>query len=135
MPCAWRASAALIWSRWRRPHSRPSAASLITASSSTRTQRNRKRRRRSRSSSSDRKSTRLNPSHRCISYAVFCLKKKKEKNREQHTGQNQRAAERQPHQEREPRPDDGRGDERRQDDTRYEHGVRERYHAPEQHRN
>src|SRR5437879_8819792 len=24
----------------------------------------------------DRKSTRLNPSHRCISYAVFCLKKK-----------------------------------------------------------
>src|SRR5437879_11407947 len=30
----------------------------------------------------DRKSTRLNSSHRCISYAVFCLKKKKnEKNR------------------------------------------------------
>src|SRR5437879_7353754 len=29
----------------------------------------------------DRKSTRLNSSHRCISYAVFCLKKKKnEKN-------------------------------------------------------
>src|SRR5436189_4773473 len=28
---------------------------------------------------SDRKSTRLNSSHRCISYAVFCLKKKKEK--------------------------------------------------------
>src|SRR5437763_6588377 len=27
----------------------------------------------------DRKSTRLNSSHRCISYAVFCLKKKKEK--------------------------------------------------------
>src|SRR5437764_10688986 len=27
---------------------------------------------------SDRKSTRLNSSHRCISYAVFCLKKKKE---------------------------------------------------------
>src|SRR5437762_6665615 len=25
---------------------------------------------------SDRKSTRLNASHRCISYAVFCLKKK-----------------------------------------------------------
>src|SRR5436189_5741692 len=25
----------------------------------------------------DRKSTRLNSSHRCISYAVFCLKKKK----------------------------------------------------------
>src|SRR5437879_13847103 len=30
-------------------------------------------------SCSDRKSTRLNSSHRCISYAVFCLKKKKKK--------------------------------------------------------
>src|SRR5437762_5781426 len=29
--------------------------------------------------SADRKSTRLNSSHRCISYAVFCLKKKKKK--------------------------------------------------------
>src|SRR5437762_9074076 len=28
-------------------------------------------------SAEDRKSTRLNSSHRCISYAVFCLKKKK----------------------------------------------------------
>src|SRR5437879_9296544 len=28
----------------------------------------------------DRKSTRLNSSHRCISYAVFCLKKKNTKN-------------------------------------------------------
>src|SRR5437879_9843123 len=28
----------------------------------------------------DRKSTRLNSSHRCISYAVFCLKKKKKHN-------------------------------------------------------
>src|SRR5437763_8561582 len=28
--------------------------------------------------SRDRKSTRLNSSHRCISYAVFCLKKKKQ---------------------------------------------------------
>src|SRR5437867_5796775 len=28
----------------------------------------------------DRKSTRLNSSHRTISYAVFCLKKKKQKN-------------------------------------------------------
>src|SRR5437879_9275945 len=27
----------------------------------------------------DRKTTRLNSSHRCISYAVFCLKKKKKK--------------------------------------------------------
>src|SRR5437763_16302807 len=29
----------------------------------------------------DRKSTRLNSSHRCISYAVFCLKKKKQNNK------------------------------------------------------
>src|SRR5437763_11403490 len=29
--------------------------------------------------SRDRKSTRLNSSHRCISYAVFCLKKKNKK--------------------------------------------------------
>src|SRR5437764_5468486 len=28
----------------------------------------------------DRKSTRLNSSHRCISYAVFCLKKKNKEN-------------------------------------------------------
>src|SRR5215467_15700607 len=31
--------------------------------------------------SSDRKSTRLNSSHLVISYAVFCLKKKKKKNK------------------------------------------------------
>src|SRR5437763_4683602 len=31
---------------------------------------------RSSTSRKDRKSTRLNSSHRCISYAVFCLKKK-----------------------------------------------------------
>src|SRR5437879_11418172 len=30
----------------------------------------------------DRKSTRLNSSHRCISYAVFCLKKKTENKRQ-----------------------------------------------------
>src|SRR5437879_11269633 len=30
----------------------------------------------------DRKSTRLNSSHRCISYAVFCLKKKKTKQKQ-----------------------------------------------------
>src|SRR5437763_5439970 len=30
-----------------------------------------------RATCTDRKSTRLNSSHRCISYAVFCLKKKK----------------------------------------------------------
>src|SRR5437879_10706370 len=34
----------------------------------------------------DRKSTRLNSSHRCISYAVFCLKKKKKKRKERERG-------------------------------------------------
>src|SRR5437762_3845793 len=34
-------------------------------------------------SPADRKSTRLNSSHRCISYAVFCLKKKKDKDDEE----------------------------------------------------
>src|SRR3989475_8722794 len=33
----------------------------------------------------DRKSTRLNSSHSQISYAVFCLKKKKKKAQQQHT--------------------------------------------------
>src|SRR5437879_7741571 len=33
----------------------------------------------------DRKSTRLNSSHRCISYAVFCLKKKKKYNDKRET--------------------------------------------------
>src|SRR5437879_8527908 len=41
----------------------------------------RKRYRRPARRPSDRKSTRLNSSHRCISYAVFCLKKKKKKKR------------------------------------------------------
>src|SRR5437763_12892644 len=41
--------------------------------------RSRRRRARHRSTGGDRKSTRLNSSHRCISYAVFCLKKKKQK--------------------------------------------------------
>src|SRR5688572_31439969 len=36
------------------------------------------------SSCIDRKSTRLNSSHSQISYAVFCLKKKKHKPRQQH---------------------------------------------------
>src|SRR5689334_24582014 len=36
-------------------------------------------------SSSDRKSTRLNSSHSSISYAVFCLKKKKKNTNKQNT--------------------------------------------------
>src|SRR5437764_15051963 len=52
---------------------RPRKGSKRSGASST--SRSRGRRTRSR----DRKSTRLNSSHRCISYAVFCLKKKKNK--------------------------------------------------------
>src|SRR5437879_10637145 len=37
----------------------------------------------------DRKSTRLNSSHRCISYAVFCLKKKKRTTDRGTTGETQ----------------------------------------------
>src|SRR5437879_10156852 len=35
----------------------------------------------------DRKSTRLNSSHRCISYAVFCLKKKISSTKHRHTSE------------------------------------------------
>src|SRR5437764_10187278 len=42
---------------------------------------------RTRQSRRDRKSTRLNSSHRCISYAVFCLKKKKKKKSTTHIRQ------------------------------------------------
>src|SRR5260221_5611690 len=38
---------------------------------------------RAKKSEKDRKSTRLNSSHTVISYAVFCLKKKKQKRRKQ----------------------------------------------------
>src|SRR5437763_570417 len=44
---------------------------MATAATAARPRRHRRRPRRR-----DRKSTRLNSSHRCISYAVFCLKKK-----------------------------------------------------------
>src|SRR5438045_8050387 len=40
-------------------------------------------------SEADRKSTRLNSSHLGISYAVFCLKKKKKKKTKNHTEQKQ----------------------------------------------
>src|SRR5437763_13920915 len=40
---------------------------------------------RARGRAGDRKSTRLNSSHRCISYAVFCLKKKKKKKKQRRT--------------------------------------------------
>src|SRR5437879_8340535 len=43
-----------------------------------------------RSGRGDRKSTRLNSSHRCISYAVFCLKKKKDERMENTGGETDR---------------------------------------------
>src|SRR3954465_6581670 len=46
---------------------------------------------------SDRKSTRLNSSHTIISYAVFCLKKKKTKHRDKHTRCNTLSREYAPH--------------------------------------
>src|SRR5207248_5715123 len=43
----------------------------------------------------DRKSTRLNSSHRTISYAVFCLKKKKKRNKNRrYTTQNKSSTQR-----------------------------------------
>src|SRR5437763_9685828 len=48
-----------IWTRWR-ASSRPRGPPCSSRAAARR----------------DRKSTRLNSSHRCISYAVFCLKKK-----------------------------------------------------------
>src|SRR5256885_13312105 len=42
----------------------------------------------------DRKSTRLNSSHLVISYAVFCLKKKKTSDRRNHIGQSQHTIDR-----------------------------------------
>src|SRR5437763_2489261 len=56
------------------PRSRPCAVTLPQASKAHRR----------RDKFPDRKSTRLNSSHRCISYAVFCLKKKKKKKKTNH---------------------------------------------------
>src|SRR3712207_9012792 len=64
-----------IWARRRWPNSPSSLMGVVTFSSEGATSRAlacvRRRRR------PDRKSTRLNSSHANISYAVFCLKKKK----------------------------------------------------------
>src|SRR5947209_16458314 len=51
---------------------RPPSPSMVTFTSGSST-----------STTRDRKSTRLNSSHANISYAVFCLKKKKKKNKKQ----------------------------------------------------
>src|SRR2546427_5891912 len=63
------------------PPSRPSGPAKILASAlgEQRCTDSRKVLRRSQNLSGDRKSTRLNSSHSQISYAVFCLKKKKKR--------------------------------------------------------
>src|SRR5437763_7296027 len=67
----------------RAPHLRPEPRSLRAHTRSRARLRSAPTRRpphgrggRGRAHARDRKSTRLNSSHRCISYAVFCLKKK-----------------------------------------------------------
>src|SRR5437762_11224682 len=61
---------------FRSPARRARRGSLPACNSRTACHGSRKRRL---AGARDRKSTRLNSSHRCISYAVFCLKKKKKK--------------------------------------------------------
>src|SRR5699024_11373972 len=60
------------WMRRREPPPRGAAASRISRGRSAPARSDRRR------GARDRKSTRLNSSHVSISYAVFCLKKKKE---------------------------------------------------------
>src|SRR2546430_10209499 len=57
--------------RWRAPQSFTRAVTVLTRAAARQAQ------------TSDRKSTRLNSSHSQISYAVFCLKKKKKSTNEQ----------------------------------------------------
>src|SRR5437762_11219857 len=57
-----------LFRSWAAPRAAPSSVSAARRSVAPR---------RARVRSKDRKSTRLNSSHRCISYAVFCLKKKR----------------------------------------------------------
>src|SRR3712207_7694119 len=61
----------------RRRTSRAAASGSLAGTACVQTRRSEGRQGRSASESTDRKSTRLNSSHANISYAVFCLKKKK----------------------------------------------------------
>src|SRR5437764_15157639 len=63
----------------RRPRQSPRGQGAVRDLKKTLEERARRRASRRDAESLDRKSTRLNSSHRCISYAVFCLKKKKKK--------------------------------------------------------
>src|SRR2546426_6719528 len=71
------------WYRTRRPPPAPRRRSAPWLLSAARSRRARRRvaSRRSAAHPRDRKSTRLNSSHLVISYAVFCLKKKKKQSR------------------------------------------------------
>src|SRR2546426_7508062 len=64
--------------RWRRPRAARGGSRSCRPRSARRGARGR------RAAHGDRKSTRLNSSHLVISYAVFCLKKKKKHSREHH---------------------------------------------------
>src|SRR2546427_9189332 len=72
-PCAW-ASPSAAMDRLSTPGSACAQAGVGPKCSSVKSGPS------ARSSQADRKSTRLNSSHSQISYAVFCLKKKKNKN-------------------------------------------------------
>src|SRR5207248_9009732 len=63
--------------RARSSRSRRATSHICTRSASSVVRSGRDREDRARPGAEDRKSTRLNSSHRTISYAVFCLKKKK----------------------------------------------------------
>src|SRR5437762_741487 len=65
----WNGATSSSRGRWRTPSTAPCSCSAV-----------RRLRSPTRGRGRDRKSTRLNSSHRCISYAVFCLKKKKKTN-------------------------------------------------------
>src|SRR5205809_3941680 len=68
----------------RSPESGSGEAALFRGTQTSRDRR-RARRQRTHHSPADRKSTRLNSSHGYISYAVFCLKKKKNKKENRQT--------------------------------------------------
>src|SRR5690349_23622917 len=87
--CALPISCSSPWGRKTR--SRGSSATSASSSTSGTCRKSTRRRwaRRTRAYSSDRKSTRLNSSHVEISYAVFCLKKKKKNDKYSNRGQDQ----------------------------------------------
>src|SRR2546422_8289941 len=84
-----------LWRAWRSSrslHSRPTRCSRVRLLRGLRARYTSSAtclRHKSSAGASDRKSTRLNSSHGYISYAVFCLKKKKKKNIKQELNERQ----------------------------------------------